>query len=300
MPASKTKLPLLIGLGISAFFLWFAMRDTNLGDIWNALAQANLIYAFPLLLAFYVQLWIKAARWATLITPIRQANAREVFPAAMVGHMGNMILPVYLGELVRVFILARQFALKYSSVLATIVLERLFDLLAVLGFAALVVINVKVLPPAFLPVGYVVGTAAIILLVILGAFVAFTDPFLKWTRILMTHFPTRIRDKVVDQLLFAATGLQSMKRRHLLYRIVIASFLQWGVMGLCTYIAIIALNIDAPFSAALTVMVLTVAAMTLPSSPGFFGTIQVCFTLGLQPYHVSRTWLSPPPFFFTR
>jgi uncharacterized membrane protein YbhN (UPF0104 family) len=102
MPASKTKLPLLIGLGISAFFLWFAMRDTNLGDIWNALAQANLIYAFPLLLAFYGQLWIKAVRWATLITPIRQANAREVFPAAMVGHMGNMILPVYLDELVRV------------------------------------------------------------------------------------------------------------------------------------------------------------------------------------------------------
>ena len=46
----------------------------------------------------------------------------------MIGFMGNNVLPAHLGELIRVFVLGRTFALSKAAVLSSVVLERILDM----------------------------------------------------------------------------------------------------------------------------------------------------------------------------
>jgi hypothetical protein len=98
--------------------------------------------------------------------------------------------------------------------------------------------------------------------------------------------PANLQDKLIHQLEQAPLGLQSIKQPALLSNIAIFSILHWALIGLCLYISLLAFNIEVPYSAAFIVLVLIVAGMTLPNTPGFFGTIQLCFVLGLKPYDI--------------
>jgi len=282
----KQNLSLIIGFASSVFLLWFALRGVSLAEVGYAMSHAKIWLLIPLLSAYYLQLRIKASRWSFLIAPVTTVKGGQIFPAVMVGAMGSLIFPAYLSELARTYILCRQLDLKYTSVLITIVLERMFDFLTVLAFLGFLLVFERNLPPQFVTIGYLIGSIEIVLLLAVSAFVAWPVRFQRWIMILTSKLSSGLRSTILAQLEFATTGLQSIKQPRLLLTILILSLLQWLVMGVCTYIAILAFDIHAPFMAALMVLVLTVAGMTLPSAPGFFGTIQICFTLGLQPYGV--------------
>jgi len=52
-------------------------------------------------------------------------------------------------------------------------------------------------------------------------------------------------------------------------------------MAACIYLSFLALNIEASFWLAIIILGLIVVGLTLPTVPGFFGTIEYCFVLGL-------------------
>ena len=57
------------------------------------------------------------------------------------------------------------------------------------------------------------------------------------------------------------------------------SGVQWLLMGGSVYMGILSVGLTVPISARTIVVAFTVAGLTLPSSPGFFGTIQLGFAL---------------------
>ena len=59
-----------------------------------------------------------------------------------------------------------------------------------------------------------------------------------------------------------------------------------------------ATGVEAPPSAAFVVLAFTIVGMTLPSSPGYLGTIQLCFILALKPYGISHSEAFAASIFF--
>src|SRR5258708_11983446 len=57
-----------------------------------------------------------------------------MFPIVVIGYMGNNILPVRSGEVLRAYVLKRKENVPVSASLATIVIERVFDGVVMLGF----------------------------------------------------------------------------------------------------------------------------------------------------------------------
>ena len=112
-----------------------ALRDADLSTIATSLANANFLFVLPVSAALMLQFWFKALRWKILLQPFTPATTRQVFPATVIGYLANLVFPAYLGEFARVYLLGKQLRLRYSPVLATVVLERFFDFLSVL-FAA--------------------------------------------------------------------------------------------------------------------------------------------------------------------
>ena len=76
--------------------------------------------------------WVRAIRWKIFLKPITTAKSNiNLFSAVMVGYVINNIIPRG-GEFVRPFVYARREKVSKSAVFATIIVERVIDVLFLL------------------------------------------------------------------------------------------------------------------------------------------------------------------------
>ena len=73
----------------------------------------------------------RGARWQSLLRPIKAIPYRRVLGYTYVGYLANNVLPARLGELVRSHALGEGEALSRTTVLGTVVVERIVDTLFV-------------------------------------------------------------------------------------------------------------------------------------------------------------------------
>lgn len=297
-PRTKIRVALSIGFVFAIALMVLALRDADLSTIATSLANANFLFVLPVSAALMLQFWFKALRWKILLQPFTPVKTGQVFPATVVGYLANLVFPAYLGEFARVYLLGKQLRLSYSPVLATVVLERFFDFLSVLFFVGLVLIADSNAPAELNAVGYVAGTASVVLLLMLTAFLIWTSTLIRWVSKIAAMLPGNVSDRIAEQIELGAVGLQSIRNIRTIPAIVLTSLLQWGAMGVCIYLGMMGTGLQVPLSAAFVVLALTVMGVTLPSSPGFFGTIQLCFTLGLVPYGIMASEAFAASIFF--
>ncbi len=284
---AKRRLLILVGIAISVLFLWLALKDTNFAEIGAALERSQLWLMAPLLLAYGAYYWLKAIRWRILLKPMAEVRTNEIVSPMMIGFMGNNILPAHLGEFIRMYLGAKQLGLRKTQVLATIVLERMFDVLSVVLFLGLVLIVGKNVPEKLVTVGYVTAAIGVAAMALVACYVKWTDRFLRELRRLLFFMPGKIREAILHQLEVGVEGLAAIKRPGLLFGIATTSLGQWACMGVSNYLAIRAIGIDTRMSAAFVVLAATTFAVTLPTAPGFLGTVQYAFTVALVPYGIA-------------
>jgi uncharacterized protein (TIRG00374 family) len=184
---------------------------------------------------------------------------------------------------------ARQLGLRKSEVLATIVLERLLDFLSVVFFLGAALVVGRNVPEDLVTVGYVTAIAGLAFMLGAAAYITWTSRFLAVVRRATFFFPHKLRDWLLHQLEVGAMGLQAIRRPPLLLGIVVTSILQWALMGVTIYVSLRAVGIDARLSPAFVVLAATTFGVTLPSAPGFLGTVQAAFAVALLPYGVSKS-----------
>jgi glycosyltransferase 2 family protein len=139
-PGMRRMLLVLVGLLVGGLFLWLALRGTSLDEIKRAMGRANLLWSMPLMLALASFCWLKSYRWAVLLHPVASVSAAQLVKPVIIGYAGTMLLPLQLGELIRTVITGRRFGAPIASVLGSITVERVLDLLAllvILGIAGL-------------------------------------------------------------------------------------------------------------------------------------------------------------------
>jgi hypothetical protein len=204
----------------------------------------------------------------------------------MIGYAGSMILPMQLGELVRAFIASRQLGLRGTALLSSILLERLLDFLSLLLVVGIALIAGAEVPPALVTAGWVIGAAGAAFGAAAVAYVWWTSRFVTAIRMSTAFLPTSLQSRILDQVQVGADGLHALRRPMLLVKVVLLSLAQWGCMWACVYLSLLALDIHVPISAAFVTLAYTVIGVTLPTSPGYIGSIQLAYALALQPFGV--------------
>ena len=127
-----------LGGGVSLALLLLLLYQVDLGEIKDALREANYFLLAPSVAIYFVAVLFRAVRWRYLLAPMGVFPVRRLYPVVIIGYMANNLLPVRLGEVVRSYYLSRQETVNTSSALATIAVERVFDGLTLLFFAAVV------------------------------------------------------------------------------------------------------------------------------------------------------------------
>src|ERR687892_1589157 len=131
-PRVRTILIFALTLGLLGFFF----RNADMGGVWAETRRANgglLVAAVIATLATYL---LRAFRWQYLLAPIGPTHFATAFRTTVIGFAASFLLPARAGEVIRPYLLARREGLKASAAFATIILERLLDLVTVLLLCA--------------------------------------------------------------------------------------------------------------------------------------------------------------------
>lgn len=269
--------------------LWLAVRNTDFMSIRSSLVSADTKWAFPFLGALFLFYWLKATRWKDLLATKVQVHSGDLFPSVMIGYAGTAILPMQMGELVRAYIVGKKYSLPFALVLSSIGMERIFDLLTILVLLGVVLATGQSSPELLVKAGYVIGVVAILGLVFAIWLAANSDTAIRLARFVTRWMPQNISEAIIGQLLQMSRGFDSIKRPELVVRIAINSILQWSLMGLCVWFSLLALDLHVPASGVILVLVATIVGISLPTSPGYVGSIQLAFVFALRPFGISAS-----------
>ena len=134
---------LALGGVLALVLLYFFLRGVGWTQIVTVLRSADRV-DLGLVVVFTVLLYVfRAWRWGYLLAPLARVPFWRLFSATVVGFMTGLVVP-RAGEVVRPFLVARRHDVPTSAGFATIILERLIDLITVL---CLFFVYLYVFPP---------------------------------------------------------------------------------------------------------------------------------------------------------
>jgi uncharacterized protein (TIRG00374 family) len=263
-------------------------RRVDVAQVTAVLRDLDVGYAALAVAASMAFLYVKAWRWTLLLSPLRRTRIRDLLRAVCAGTAANLIVP-HAGEFTRVLMVGARQAIPTSALLASIVIERLFDFAAVLFFLGAVAVASSGLPQALVPAS-LVAAGLFLGLLLIAAFVVYQSKLaLRILELLLKPLPARAATFMRAQAESGIEGLSSLRSAHVLLKVALVSLVMWSTIVLLTYFSVLATGQPIPISAAVAVMALLIAALTLPAAPVYVGTTQLAFALGLAAFGVNST-----------
>ena len=159
-----------LGLGIGAFFFYLVARGLDWADVRDVLRTSEPLWLIPILVAIFGHFVFKSLRWRVLLSESVDLPRIFTFRLTMVGFFLNNVIPFRIGELARPYLLsANRPEVPFSFAVATVLANKLFDLLTVVIFLLVAALVLPLPSQAKLALAIV---PAIALVFITSAFVA--------------------------------------------------------------------------------------------------------------------------------
>jgi len=266
---------LLIGLGCVAIVL----RQVDLRQSWNALARLDGRLILIPLLAFLVNIPLRAWRWQ-LIFP---AASRPRFGACLtilgIGNMANLLLPARAGDLARCVLVGRAATLAESTrTLATLAVEKVLDGLALVGMLLLCL-------PALRPAHWVTDLLRAATLIFVGALVLLivlryrARTFADWVRVAFRRVHLSSLEGKFDGLMMSfADGLSAVNSGGRMVILVAITVAIWATEAALTWGLARALGLGVTLSSATIASAVLGLGMMIPAAPGALGTYELLGT----------------------
>ncbi|WP_447973266.1 lysylphosphatidylglycerol synthase transmembrane domain-containing protein [Nitrospira sp. Kam-Ns4a] len=281
---SRAVAGLLLGSIISAVLLWYAFKGVDLRGLMQEIGQVHLAWVGLSVVAGVMSLVIRGIRWRYLLDNGGAVALRSLVSATFIGIMANNVLPARLGEIVRAWIFARNEARPIPVVFASIVLERILDviaLVAVLGLALLLspplagpgsaVFRQVGLAGLLLSIGFVAG------LLLIGRFQGVIHE--KAERLAAGDGPAW-RRRGLDLFRRFIEGLCALRGRQTWHAIWL-SLLVWGVGIVSFHVLAEGFHLGLTIVQSSLVFVVVLLGIAIPSAPGFVGTFHGFCVAGL-------------------
>jgi uncharacterized protein (TIRG00374 family) len=283
----KHLLSFVLGAAIAVAALAYALSKVDLTALGRQLAGGNygLVPAFLVLQTAYFL--VTAVNWTLLLRPLGRYSLRQVLPTMFLGFGGNNVLPAHLGELVRAVAFARQFKRPTGAVLASLVLERVLDVLAILVFYFLAVRITRTLPDSIRTGAEVVAALIVPFCLALFLFLRYPGPFLRLWAWGSAWMPLPLRRKGTSLLEGVVKGLSAMDSLPHVAGMIGLSLLKWTLGTGMIWLSLRAFGVTVTPGAAMIVLAVSALAVSLPSAPGYVGTLQASFVFALAPFGIA-------------
>lgn len=264
---------LFLGLVISGFFIWLAVRGLQLGEVWDGMRGANYWWLLPAVITYFVAVWARTWRWDYMLRPVKHISLSRLFPVVVIGYMGNNVYPFRAGELLRSYVLRRREGVSMSASLATVIVERVFDGLVMLIFV-FVALPFTPIPSDSLRSLVTVGSGAffgaLLLFFVLAARPERAYQLAEWAS--ERFLPGRVHPPLLQFARRFLDGLESLSHFRNVLMIFGTSVVIWLLETVKYWFVMHAFSFEVTFFALMLMNGVVNLATTLPSAPGYIGT----------------------------
>ena len=282
----RTALVTLLTIGLLGWFL----RQANLSEVWQHVRRARvdlLVLSFVFVVATY---WARTIRWQYLLAPIGPTTFRNVLRTTVLGFAALALLPARVGDVIRPYLLAKQEGLATSATFATVVMERVLDLIAVLALLAIYVWGFSgpgELPPAFLrPIevsAAIAAAAAAALLVLMWILATHPERIGRLVTVAAGILPGRISQRLGQMVSVFSGGFAAAREPRAMVMAIVWSFAVWLTIAGEAWAVTVAFGIPMPFEGTFLLQSLLVIGVAVPT-PGGVGSYHAAYQWGVTTF----------------
>jgi glycosyltransferase 2 family protein len=264
------------------------LRGVEWPALLNALRDAHRAPLVGLLLVSVATYWIRAWRWGFLLAPLGRVPMSRLFPVTMIGFLAGLVIP-RAAEVLRPYLVSRSHGIPTSAGFATIVVERLLDLLTVLTLFAAYLFVLPAPPQQtrgpLLDVLKVAGAGtaagAIAVVFVLVAFHRNAPRAMSVLDRVFSRLPARLAEPAGKGLRAFGEGLAVFQApfRHLV-ALAGQSLALWLAIALGFQFNHAAFGIDLPFHATFLLIAFLTVGVSIPT-PGMVGGFHAFYLLAM-------------------
>lgn len=290
------KKKLALSILLAGVFLALAASRVDGEKFKASLDGMQVIWLVPIVLLSFATQLLRTVRWWLIIRPVKPLSLMRVAPSAFAGFLAINVFPLRAGEVVRPLLLKGRDRIPFTSGLATVIAERVVDALAVfvMLLSALALVPARTITVAgvevelqtaarlLLAIFVPAGVFLLALVVLRGRLVALVESVLRRASPRLAGIAGRVLGSFVQ-------GLEFFREPVLALQVVVLTVVIWGIQVVAFACGFQAFGLDVPLYAALPVLAITMAGITVPGGIGMSGNFQLFFVAALALFGVDES-----------
>jgi uncharacterized protein (TIRG00374 family) len=276
---------LVVSYGVAAAGLFWALHDVRLREVVQAIERTDWLWLVPAVFTTLLVYLCAAWEWRILLQPVGNVPVKRTLQAVLVGRFANDVLPVHVGYVFRVFLVARWMGVGIAAIVPSLLIERLLDgvpLAIGIGVTALSV----PLPRAIAGVAEFWAAIIVFGCGMLGLLlwwrpgvarrVAALLPDWRWVR--------KLRD-VAQQLV---NELRKIANSWVFLQAFALTLLKFLVQGMAYFCLFRSFRLRLDLRAEAAVFLISFVGMSMPSTPASVGVFQLFTISGLRLFGIPK------------
>jgi uncharacterized protein (TIRG00374 family) len=279
----RTVVVVALAVGLLAVFL----RNADLGQVWQSVTLARMDFLLLGLALTCGTFVVRAERWKYLLEPLGTVRFSTAFRTTVIGFAASAVLPARAGEVIRPFLLARQEHLSATATFATIIVERILDLLAVLLLMAAFLLwfdpglesRDSAVFQAIRFGGLVMAPIAVVTLAVMFFMAGHPERLHAWVLKAEAILPARAARMIATFAQTFAEGFAVVRSPARLVAAMAWSIVLWVVIASGLWAVSVAFGIDMSFTGAWLMLAPLVVGVAVPT-PGGVGGFHEAYRIG--------------------
>ncbi|MCL2335750.1 MAG: flippase-like domain-containing protein [Endomicrobia bacterium] len=262
---------ILLGCLFSAALIWLTLRQIDFRKSFELIKNADYYILMPGVLIYAFTYALRAVRYYFMLLPVKKTRIFENFPYTVLGFFMNNIIPLRLGEVVRAKVTGERLGVSRSSVLATIVVERLMDVIIFVAFFFIIMIVMpfpEFIKRSFYVSGIVFGGALAMLFLISKN----DEQALNFVSKLpmpqkVKSFVTKLFDKFTG-------GLMVLRKPAIMSSALFITVLTWVTESFFLVMVAYSCGIKISILGGIFVVIIIGIGAIIPTAPGYIGAVE--------------------------
>jgi uncharacterized membrane protein YbhN (UPF0104 family) len=285
LPEKKSPWGNVAGYILAAAALYWVFHDVNIPVLERDISHVNWWLACLGVFVDMGRYFAQSLRWSLLIRPVARISYARTFQSLYTGIFLNLILPLRMGEVARVFLASRFSGADFPSVFSTLITEYLIDgiwLAAGIGAIALAL----PLPPQVAEAARILGVA------VLAAVAGFLFFVLRGAHVAVPGRGRKLWKPA--RMLFSFVGIMRISIRRIgrsgaFWLAFLVSSLDIMFHALAFWIVLAAYGIHLPLITATAILLFIFVGLIIPNAPSNVGSFQFLCVIGLLAFGVDKT-----------
>lgn len=281
----------IILLVITIIFLVLVFNKIDFAVLLETIKKFEIKYLVSIVGIFLLSLYTRGIRWRFLLMNEKKYSALNLAEIFTVGNMLNIFLPARAGDIYRAYYLGEEKGEKKLKIFGTIILERLFDGIAmfcILLGAILLYSDAQWILNLTLGIGAVFITGTLVFYLIFKY-----NKSRQVCKAIISHIKSeeiqRLIRKLTTYMNIFIKGFSAFKRPAYMLLILGLSFIAWGLEGVVACLIVNSFGLNLGILAGLFVLTLTSFSTMIPSTSVLVGPYQAAYILALGLFGIEKS-----------